>query len=58
MSGDDAGECVDGQRKSFAHVFAQSGVFVLSQLEFGPHGLLDAVSGIETGRDLDAATQR
>lgn len=56
-SADDAGECVDGQRESFVHVFAQSGIFVLPQLQFGTNGFLDAVSGIETRGDLDAATQ-
>lgn len=58
MSTDDAGKCVDWQGKSFAHVFAQSGIFVLSQIEFGPDGLLDAVSGIKARGDLDATTQR
>lgn len=54
MSSDDASKCVDWKRKSFVHVFAQSSIFVLSQLEFGPHGFLDAISRIKTWGDLNA----
>lgn len=49
-----ASKCIDWQRKSFAHVFAQSSVFICIHAEFGPHGFLHTVARIQTRSDLDA----
>lgn len=51
---DNASKCIDWQRKSFAHIFAQSSIFSSVSAEFGPHVFLHAVARIQTGRDLDA----
>lgn len=57
LSGDDSGKCVEWQRKSFVHVLAEARVVLLAQIVFGPHGFLDAVSGVQARRHLDATAQ-
>lgn len=54
-SGDDAGEGVERQRESSAHVLAEPRVAVLAQVVFGPHRLLHAVARVQTRTHLDAA---
>lgn len=55
LSGDDASERVERQRKSFVHVLAQPRVVLLAQIVFGPRRLLDAVSRVQAWGHLDAA---
>lgn len=57
LSGDDASEGVQRQRKSSVHVLAQACVVLLAQIVFGPHRLLDAVSRVQARGHFDATTQ-